>query len=48
MDDIITQEHRNASHRLKTVYATYKKSEDMINIRGLYEGVTRKLILPYP
>ena len=38
MDDIITQEHRNASHRLKTVYATYKESEDMINIGGLYEG----------
>jgi len=43
MDDIITQEHRNASHRLKTVYATYKESEDMINIGAYTKGSSQKI-----
>lgn len=38
MDDIITPEHRKVAHELKTVYATYKKSEDMINIGAYAKG----------
>ncbi|HHT9109018.1 MAG TPA: EscN/YscN/HrcN family type III secretion system ATPase, partial [Candidatus Wunengus sp. YC64] len=43
MDDIITLEHRKAAHRLKTVYATYKESEDMINIGAYTKGSNQKI-----
>lgn len=43
MDDIITPEHRKAAHKLKTVYATYKESEDMINIGAYTKGSNSKI-----
>lgn len=43
MDDIITLEHRKAALRLKTVYATYKESEDMINIGAYTKGSNSKI-----
>ncbi len=43
MDDIITLEHKKAAHRLKTVYATYKESEDMINIGAYTKGSNQKI-----
>jgi len=43
MDDIITTEHRKASNQLKTVYATYKESEDMINIGAYSKGSSAKI-----
>ena len=43
MDDIVTPEHRKAAHRLKTVYATYKESEDMINIGAYTKGSNQKI-----
>ncbi len=43
MDDIITPEHRKAALELKTVYATYKESEDMINIGAYAKGSNSKI-----
>lgn len=43
MDDIITLEHRKAAYKLKTVYATYKESEDMINIGAYTKGSNSKV-----
>jgi flagellum-specific ATP synthase len=43
MDDIVTPEHRKAAHELKTVYATYKESEDMINIGAYAKGSNPKI-----
>jgi len=43
MDDIVTPEHRAAAQKLKTVYATYKESEDMINIGAYTKGSNSKI-----
>lgn len=43
MDDIVTVEHRKAAHEMKTVYATYKESEDMINIGAYVKGGNQKI-----
>ncbi|MBM4055521.1 MAG: flagellar protein export ATPase FliI [Planctomycetes bacterium] len=43
MDDIVTEKHRKAAHMLKTVYATYKEAEDMINIGAYAKGSNKKI-----
>lgn len=43
MDDIVTTEHRKSANHLKTVYATYKESEDMINIGAYTKGSSAKI-----
>mgnify|MGYP001601943427 FL=1 len=43
MDDIVTPEHRKTANQLKTVYATYKESEDMINIGAYTKGSNAKI-----
>ncbi len=43
MDDIVTPEHRSAAQKLKMVYATYKESEDMINIGAYAKGSNQKI-----
>lgn len=43
MDDIVTLEHRKAAQRLKTVYATYKESEDIINIGAYMKGSNQNI-----
>ncbi len=43
MDDIVSPEHRKAAQRLKTVHATYKESEDMINIGAYAKGSNQKI-----
>ncbi|MFN3531395.1 MAG: flagellar protein export ATPase FliI [Candidatus Brocadia sp.] len=43
MGDIITPEHMKAAYELKTVYATYKESEDMINIGAYTKGSNPKI-----
>src|SRR3972149_3851219 len=43
MDDIVAPEHRKVAHRLKTVYAAYKESEDMINIGAYTKGSNQKI-----
>ncbi|MEK6620901.1 MAG: FliI/YscN family ATPase, partial [Planctomycetota bacterium] len=43
MDDIVTIEHRKSANHLKTVYATYKESEDMINIGAYTKGSSAKI-----
>lgn len=43
MDDIVSQEHKNAAQKLKTVYATYKESEDMIHIGAYTKGNSKKI-----
>ena len=43
MDDFVTIEHRKSANHLKTVYATYKESEDMINIGAYTKGSSAKI-----
>ncbi|MCF6149312.1 MAG: flagellar protein export ATPase FliI [Candidatus Kuenenia sp.] len=43
MDDIVTGDHRKAAQMLKTVYATYKEAEDMINIGAYAKGSNKKI-----
>lgn len=43
MDDIVSSEHRKAAYELKTVYATYKEAEDMINIGAYTKGSNSKI-----
>lgn len=43
MDDIVTLEHKKVAHELKMVYATYKESEDLINIGAYAKGSNSKI-----
>jgi flagellum-specific ATP synthase len=43
MDDIISLEHRKVAQKLKTVYATYKEAEDMINIGAYNKGSNQNI-----
>lgn len=43
MNDIVTVEHKKAAHELKMVYATYKESEDLINIGAYVKGSNSKI-----
>jgi flagellum-specific ATP synthase len=38
MMDIVSLEHRQAAQKLKTIYATYKEAEDLINIGAYVKG----------
>ncbi len=43
MDDIVLSKHRRAAQEFKTVYATYKESEDIINIGAYVKGSNPKI-----
>lgn len=38
MDDIVSEEHRDCARKLKSVLATYRKAEDLINIGAYASG----------
>lgn len=43
MDDVVAIEHKKAATELKTIYSTYKESEDMINIGAYVKGSNHKV-----
>ena len=43
MDDIVEAEQKDHAHRLKSILATYKKSEDLINIGAYAAGSNPKI-----
>ncbi len=43
MDDIVQEKHKEAARRLKSVVATYKKAEDLINIGAYVPGSNTKI-----
>ena len=43
MDDIISPEHRDVANRFKDTLATYRKSEDLINIGAYVKGSNAKI-----
>ncbi|TVM00223.1 MAG: flagellar protein export ATPase FliI [Candidatus Brocadia sp. WS118] len=43
MDDIVALEHKKAATELKAIYATYKESEDIINIGAYAKGSNQKV-----
>jgi len=47
MDDIVTYQHKKGASELKSLYATYKESEDLINIGAYVKGSNHKVDYSY-
>jgi len=45
MIDVVSEEHRNAANRLREILATYRDSEDLINIGAYTKGSNPKIDL---
>jgi len=43
MDDVVDEKHKQNSHRLKQILATYRKAEDLINIGAYVSGSNPKI-----